>query len=112
MHKHEELQVESVSMDEASIELCLEERRAATGNSGEHRLYRSQVSAALDQVSGKCMAECVRSDFFFDDNRAAPAPTIHARAAVAAICPQVTASTARPMTCPFVRPTGVWHACG
>jgi hypothetical protein len=47
VRKHEALQVEAVGQDAASIELCLEERRAATGHSGEHRLYRSLLMSAL-----------------------------------------------------------------
>ena len=51
MTKHQALQVESVGRDATSIELCLEERRAATGHSGEHRLYRSLLMSAIADAS-------------------------------------------------------------
>ncbi len=47
MSRHEALQIEVVEPGASSIELSLEERRAATGRSGEHRLYRALLLSAL-----------------------------------------------------------------
>jgi len=51
MSRHESLQIEVVEPGASSVECSLEERRAATGHSGEHRLYRSLLMSAIADAS-------------------------------------------------------------